>query len=85
MSFIRLPDLHPGRCQNVRHVQHADGHAGTVRCLDYEGTEHVCTFPAPLHVVTPSGSSLTYTTPTPQKWVKPAVSRHDTKKEQHGA
>lgn len=67
--YIHIADLHPGRCRNQR-VFWEGGHPETLRCLDYEGTEHVCTFPEPVRRAT----TLTYTSgdTKPEPWVKPA-------------
>lgn len=75
MSFIHVPDPFPGRCQNVRHVLHANGEPETLRCLDYEGTRHVCEFP-PSRVNASSTGWVTYQSimtapPAPKRWVKP--------------
>jgi hypothetical protein len=64
------PDPHPGRCENYRSVVHSDGYVETLRCLDYEGTEHICSFPEPEHRVITVGG-YTYTPQAPQRWIKP--------------
>lgn len=76
MSYIVLPDEHPGRCKNVRSHTHPNGHAETLRCLDYEGKPHVCSFPEPQYVyidTTSWGGQLSSSTPAkPKPWVKPS-------------
>ena len=69
MTFI-VPDPHPGRCQNYRTVNHGNGQAEHLRCLDYENVEHVCSFPSPMS--TPTQSLGVYTAPKPEPWEKPA-------------
>lgn len=72
---IHLPDPYPGRCLNFRSRAAPGGRIETVRCLDYEGTEHVCTFPPFTYhppIATAYASSVsTYTQEQPQPWVKP--------------
>lgn len=71
---IFQPDSYPGRCKNHRTINWYP-EAKTVRCLDYEGTEHVCTFerlPEPIHVDM-LGMRATITR-EPEPWVKPEVS-----------
>lgn len=76
MSIARPPDPFPGRCLNYRHHDHAiDGRSETLRCLESEGTEHVCRFPEPIvHKRSDWGpyqmSSLGK--PPPAPWVVPA-------------
>lgn len=73
MSFVRMADLHPGRCQNYRAVLHADGYTESLRCLDYEDVPHQCEFPPTAHRLS-SVSSLagsSYTVPKPVPWRKP--------------
>lgn len=71
---IRVPDPHPGRCLNTRYDEASHS---MLRCLDYEGVQHVCTFPAPPPPVSSlwgSGGSYVLHTPKPPKpWVKPDV------------
>jgi hypothetical protein len=50
VSFIVVPDPHPGRCKNYRSVTHNDGHVEPLRCLDYEAVPHQCTFPGTTHI-----------------------------------
>lgn len=69
---IQLPDHDIGRCKNRRAFPSGDGFTTMVRCNDYEGTEHVCTFTPPPIVDLPSSwSSSVYTAPKPKPWVKP--------------
>lgn len=65
---INALDPNPGRCLN--HRTSPDGN--TVRCLDYEGTDHVCSFP-PFPIALSGSASMSYsiTTPEPKPWVKP--------------
>lgn len=73
MSFHVLSDPFPGRCRNFRTVGHANGQSESLRCLDYEGTPHVCEFP-PSRVNASSTGYATYATSTPappKPWVKP--------------
>ena len=61
--IINMPDPHPGRCRNWR-----DGE----RCLDHDGTEHVCSFRKPMP--TPPefwNQSSSQTTAKPKPWIKP--------------
>lgn len=74
--YVRLPDPNPGRCENYRSVMHSDGRVETLRCLDYEGTKHICEFPEPLHIASDprwGGNSYSYSEKhdRPQPWVKP--------------
>jgi hypothetical protein len=65
---IHLPDPHPGRCLNFRHDT---GRAGRLRrCLEMEGTKHVCRFdpPAPSQQAT---HSYTLTEPRQRPWKVP--------------
>jgi hypothetical protein len=63
------PDPHPGRCLNIRR----DPASNTMmRCLDYDGTQHVCTFPTQLTPGTTIQTGI-YSTPPPVPWVKPEV------------
>lgn len=72
MSFIYEPDMHPGRCKNVRTVFHPDGHVETLRCVDYEKKRHVCEFPEPTHhPIQWTNVIKVYTAPKPKPWVKP--------------
>lgn len=70
MSTIYVPDPNPGRCLN--HRQRGDE---MVRCLDYEGRPHVCTFPEPpLKGLTGHSwgpNQAIYTLKEPKPWVKP--------------
>lgn len=80
MGIIHLPDLDIGRCKNIRSITHGDGYIETLRCLDYEGVPHVCTFPPERHVSSGdygwgAGSISTYTPPKPKPWVKPGDER----------
>lgn len=74
MSTITLPDPYPGRCRNHRTVSNGVGHIETLRCLDYENVEHVCSFPEPIHTGPALGGMYgggTFTTAPPKPWVKP--------------
>lgn len=70
MSTIYMPDPNPGRCKNHR----SEGEE-TLRCLDYEGTPHVCSFPKPLAERRKDWGGWSTMTiqapPKPQPWVKP--------------
>lgn len=70
MSYIKLPDPYPGRCQNYRTHQHSDGHIETLRCIDYENTPHQCIFPEPKYVVSTDHNIFTSNN-NPEPWVKP--------------
>ena len=75
MTTIFLPDPDIGRCKNVRHNNCSCGYSEALRCLDYEGTEHVCEFPAPMHACSmsrPENNVYRYAPPTPKPWVKPS-------------
>jgi hypothetical protein len=72
--IINAPDQHPGRCQNWRSRPDRNGYPSSVRCLDYEGTEHVCTFPPPPPPLPdPWGANVAnvYRQEPPKPWVKP--------------
>lgn len=71
MSFVRLPDPNPGRCENFRTLHHADGFVEVVRCLDYEASRHVCAFPEPEHRVVEVNGYTMPTAQTPVPWVRP--------------
>jgi hypothetical protein len=63
VSYITLPDQHPGRCLN---------HRGILRCLEAEGTEHVCRFPAPRRLVkNPMHAGSFIYASEPKPWVVP--------------
>jgi hypothetical protein len=69
---ITIPDRHPGRCCNLRISRHRPG--VYLRCLDYEGTPHVCTFEADSPPrLQYTGWGLVYTDPKPKPWVKPGA------------
>lgn len=70
---VDVPDPDVGRCKNVRLYRHANSEVEYLRCLDYEGTPHVCSFPTPLPRSSSSGwsSATYYTVPKPKPWVKP--------------
>lgn len=67
---IVVPDPHPGRCRNLRPSRY---YSGTfLRCLDYEGTEHQCSFDVErIPASNPGWNSATYTHTEPKPWVKP--------------
>lgn len=67
---IEAPDPHPGRCRNVRSCWQND-HIVTMRCLDYEGTPHVCSFPRPPVQMSRASGHVFQSTPQPKPWVKP--------------
>jgi hypothetical protein len=78
--FIDLPDPHPGRCKNHRYV-FVDGYPDSLRCLDYEGTPHVCSFPTPMNRTLHNNYHVWQgSQPVPQVWVKPTQEEpsHDT-------
>lgn len=67
-----MPDPHPGRCLNYRTKTHSDGYIESLRCLDYEGTEHVCSFPSSTHVtITGQWQSWAGAQVDSKPWVKP--------------
>lgn len=68
---LYVPDPHPGRCQNLRMVTHSDGYIENLRCLDYEGTEHVCQFPEPEHSIYSAQEHKPWVRPKPKPWVRP--------------
>ncbi len=70
MSYLTLPDPFSGRCKNHRQAQGGYG-IETVRCLDYEGHDSACRFPAPLPRADASSASLYYHQTTPKPWVRP--------------
>lgn len=72
MSFIKMEDPNPGRCQNFRTVNHSDGYIENLRCLDYEDVPHECSFPEPTHVVsTVNNIFRSSDLPKSEPWVKP--------------
>lgn len=71
MSYLVAPDPFPGRCKNHR-SEFRYGRLVSLRCLDYEGTEHVCTFEDLRPPITASDQVNTYTVSHESKpWVKP--------------
>lgn len=74
---IHVPDANPGRCLNYRWFPAGapyDVIRTAVRCNDYEGTEHVCSFtppPAPVTIASSMQSSYAQTVKKPEPWVKP--------------
>lgn len=60
-------DPHPGRCRSFRPVP---GSLESVRCLDYEGTDHICRFPPRKPAMT-TATSATYSRTDPKPWVRP--------------
>jgi hypothetical protein len=67
-----MPDPNPGRCLCVRQVAHPDGYLESLRCLDYEGRRHTCTFPNPTHVTSLGSTSSVYRdTGQAEPWVRP--------------
>jgi hypothetical protein len=66
--FTDGPDPHPGRCKNHRAEHHSDGYIENLRCLEAEGTRHICRFPKPAHVV---AERVIYTAAPPEPWVVP--------------
>ena len=75
---IFMPDEYPGRCKNHREINWY-ARPKTVRCLDYEGTEHVCTFeqpPVEVHLSGNIGLSRSVAV-DPKPWVKPPVTEEN--------
>lgn len=71
MGTIHLPDPNPGRCRNIRILNHPSGDIEHLRCLDYEATVHVCVFPTtPLRPLVTGGFN-SYSPTEPKAWVKP--------------
>lgn len=68
MSTIALPDPFPGRCHNLRASRFHPG--SFLRCLDYEGSRHVCEFPIE---TPPVVGAMSYSTSTTQlkPWIDP--------------
>lgn len=69
--YIEVPDQFPGRCRNHRWYV-----TGMERCLDYEGTAHVCSFREPgmeQYTWAPKSGTITttWTHRQPEQWVKP--------------
>lgn len=64
---ISIPDQHPGRCNNLRHSRYRPG--VMLRCIDYEGTPHVCAFEQESPPITTG--IYTVTAPAPKPWVRP--------------
>lgn len=72
-----MPDPHPGRCKNFRTVW-VSGYPETIRCLDYEGTAHVCHFPPPAdRSLSNSHNVWVGGQPLPQPWIKPRTEPND--------
>lgn len=74
MSILKLPDPHPGRCINLRPADDQYGYPTYLRCLEAEGTTHVCRFPDPPERIKNNDVYHTYSLdeiskPTP--WVVP--------------
>jgi hypothetical protein len=60
VTWISVPDMHPGRCLNHR-TEWRNGEPVSMRCIEYEAVEHVCTF-VPPEPVTLGTNLNTYTT-----------------------
>lgn len=75
MSYLRLPDPHPGRCRNTRQHDMGNGQFKALRCLDYEGTKHVCSFPPQIVVEARDwvGNTYSHKAEEPNPWVKPTM------------
>ena len=73
--YVYVPDPNPGRCLN--HRWRRDGQM--VRCLDYEGVEHVCSFeePPPRSWTDQVHVSTTWKHKQPEPWVKPGDENRD--------
>lgn len=65
--YNSLPDLYPGRCKNHRSVSYPGCQNEVLRCLGYEGTEHVCNFPKHSGYNVSSSSSWLYESAEPKK------------------
>lgn len=70
MTLIE-PDPHPGRCKNTRQHMGPFAQVTILRCLDYEGTPHVCEFPKPPEAVQGDWGTYSIPKPQPKRWVKP--------------
>lgn len=68
---IQIPDPHPGRCQNTRLHRGPYGATRTLRCLDYDGTQHVCSFPEVPKETGKDWGAYSIPKPKPKAWVKP--------------
>jgi hypothetical protein len=71
VSHLVAPDPFPGRCKNHR-SDFRYGRLVSLRCLDYEGTQHVCTFEELRPPFTASDQVTSSLHPSnPEPWVKP--------------
>ena len=66
VMITHMDDPYPGRCRNHRTVG-----MDVLRCLDYEGVPHVCTFPEVKQRVPSPGVYSTGGHWKPSPWVKP--------------
>jgi len=64
--YIQMPDPNPGRCLNFRHDTGPYGKAR--RCLEAEGTKHVCRFDPPERR---PASERIYQASAPEPWIVP--------------
>ena len=70
MSYVILPDPHPGRCKC-----HRGGGAPNfemLRCLGDENHEGTCWFPEPRPAQNLASASISSTQPEPKPWKAPA-------------
>lgn len=71
--YINTPDPHPGRCRNLRP---SDAHPGSfLRCLDYEGLKHVCSFEKET-IHSAIDTTIYQSVVKPKPWVKPRPNLH---------
>lgn len=71
--IIEGTDPHPGRCHNFRTTRGWNA-TETVRCLEAEGTVHVCRFPKPRMVERKVGLNINeYQAKDLQPWVVPPI------------
>lgn len=70
MSYIHLPDPHPGRCQNFRRDPGDDYGVKTLRCLQREGHDSKCRFP-PASKRLPSSGISHPSAVKPEPWTPP--------------
>lgn len=74
MSWVRVPDRHPGRCMNYRGGVGPEGQPTTKRCLGYDNHEGKCVFPTdapPVSAEWGQAGKGFYQSQAPEPWVSP--------------
>jgi hypothetical protein len=78
VSYSMLEDSYPGRCLNHRASVDAWGEPTSVRCLGYEGEQHVCIFPDPPERLSQSLSGAqSFVASRPRPWESPTHERSE--------